>query len=213
MAARSEGHNDLVLRLADPAAGPALMEALQREIRDARTWETGPGQVDRVTGPGQVDDRALFRVGQHPGPWSPCRSGAGRAPARPPPARPCPPAASSCAGPGCCRRRRPGRAARDRPARCSGRGQRLDVGDDRQYGRRFCEQIADRPAACVDPFRHRQVGGDPVILLRLAGILLQGDNLSLDPADDPVEHLAVDVQEAAAWAAASLRPGGPVSDW
>ncbi|CAM5279155.1 hypothetical protein BOQ63_001195 (plasmid) [Streptomyces viridifaciens] len=94
-----------------------------------------------------------------------------------------------------------------------GRGQRLDVEDDRQYGRRFCEQIADRPAACVDPFRHRQVGGDPVILLRLAGILLQGDNLSLDPADDPVEHLAVDVQEAAAWAAAYLRPGGPVSNW
>ncbi|MFJ4672690.1 HEAT repeat domain-containing protein [Kitasatospora purpeofusca] len=27
-------------RLADPAAGPALLEALQREVRDARTWET-----------------------------------------------------------------------------------------------------------------------------------------------------------------------------
>ncbi|MER8188639.1 HEAT repeat domain-containing protein [Kitasatospora sp. NPDC094015] len=27
-------------RLAGPAAGPALMEALQREVRDARTWET-----------------------------------------------------------------------------------------------------------------------------------------------------------------------------
>ncbi|MFH9355612.1 HEAT repeat domain-containing protein [Kitasatospora sp. NPDC017646] len=27
-------------RLADPAAGPSLLEALQREVRDARTWET-----------------------------------------------------------------------------------------------------------------------------------------------------------------------------
>ncbi|MFJ8828263.1 HEAT repeat domain-containing protein [Streptomyces sp. NPDC102467] len=27
-------------RLADPAAGPALLEALQQEVRDARTWET-----------------------------------------------------------------------------------------------------------------------------------------------------------------------------
>ncbi|WP_233289190.1 hypothetical protein [Kitasatospora sp. MBT63] len=27
-------------RLADPAAGPALLEALQTEVRDARTWET-----------------------------------------------------------------------------------------------------------------------------------------------------------------------------
>ncbi|MFF2045868.1 HEAT repeat domain-containing protein [Kitasatospora sp. NPDC058170] len=27
-------------RLADPAAGPSLLEALQREVRDTRTWET-----------------------------------------------------------------------------------------------------------------------------------------------------------------------------
>ncbi|MFC8716166.1 HEAT repeat domain-containing protein [Kitasatospora sp. NPDC057198] len=27
-------------RLADPAAGPPLLEALQREVRDVRTWET-----------------------------------------------------------------------------------------------------------------------------------------------------------------------------
>ncbi|WP_406195514.1 HEAT repeat domain-containing protein [Kitasatospora sp. NBC_01560] len=27
-------------RLADPAAGPSLVEALQREVRDTRTWET-----------------------------------------------------------------------------------------------------------------------------------------------------------------------------
>ncbi|MEV6973227.1 hypothetical protein [Kitasatospora sp. NPDC093806] len=27
-------------RLADPAAGPPLLEALEREVRDSRTWET-----------------------------------------------------------------------------------------------------------------------------------------------------------------------------
>ncbi|MFC6593297.1 HEAT repeat domain-containing protein [Kitasatospora paranensis] len=27
-------------RLADPAAGPSLLDALQREVRDTRTWET-----------------------------------------------------------------------------------------------------------------------------------------------------------------------------
>ncbi|MFJ9953255.1 HEAT repeat domain-containing protein [Kitasatospora sp. NPDC091207] len=41
-------------RLADPAAGPALLEALQREVRDARTWET---QYQMVMALGTCDHR------------------------------------------------------------------------------------------------------------------------------------------------------------
>ncbi|MFI9325233.1 HEAT repeat domain-containing protein [Kitasatospora aureofaciens] len=54
-------------RLADPAAGPALMEALRQEVRDARTWETQYQIVMALGMCGHQPALGLLReLAQHP---------------------------------------------------------------------------------------------------------------------------------------------------
>ncbi|MGW4379427.1 HEAT repeat domain-containing protein [Kitasatospora sp. NPDC004531] len=48
-------------RLADPAAGPSLTEALQREVRDTRTWETQYQLVMALGACGHRPARDLIR--------------------------------------------------------------------------------------------------------------------------------------------------------